>query len=799
LVFGLRSLNDSREQLPRPKTKVQRPTTIVQELTRRRSIGIGLRARVPLAARILAFVLLASGIGFVGVSYYKLRNREKFVPLKKAAELSKDVTGIVEGYEQRVTKDDGGSLLVKASKDITYSDSHHELENVSVAVYPPVGEVPDQISATRAIYQPQTSVISFVGNVRIETKDKLKVATEALSFDQNSEVAQTDSPVSFERENVSGKSLGAVVEQKIRKLELKKDVEITILPRVVNANNKTNASPLSRPVTVKAAHGIFEQEALKLSFSGGATAEQANNIMSGDFLNAVLNQEKRLQKGELRGNSYLRTMEPGRSAEVHATNMDFNLDKDQRLESAIAWEDVRGGTLDSDSDLELSGATSLDIKFQMQAERSLLKEMNALGRSVVTLAAPKSKAGDKRAANKRLTADQVKLSWRTSGRDLEKAEANGNAELFIDPANPSATSEKKTLTAPHFNCDFFESGNLARTCVANSGTKVVIDPVQSNPKRGTRTITSQTMTTIFVRDTQDIERVDALGDAKFNENDRNGIATNASYLAADQTLRLRGGEPTVWDSRGRTKGVELDSDLANQVSYSRGKTATTYYSQEQTNGATPFSKMKSPVYVVSDRAEFHHESGIATYTGNARAWQDENFVRGDKLNLYLNDKTMDASGHVQTALYNSKRRIDGNPTVVPVFATADAMSYSDPNRIVHYEGNVDIKQANDRMTGGVADVYLAKETNDMSKTIAQRNVVLSQPGRKGIGEFVEYTAADEVDVLKGNPARVEDDEKGNTEGARLTLSMRDNKVTADDTRGPLSPGRIRSTHKIKKP
>lgn len=769
----------------------------MQEITRRRSTAIGLRARVPLAARILAFVLLVSGIGFVGVSYYKLRNREKFVPAKKPTELSKDVTGVIEGYEQRVTKTDGGSMLVKASKDITYSDSHHELENVSIALYPPVGEVPDQISATRAIYQPETSIISFLGNVRIETKDKLKVSTEALSFDQNSNVAQTDSPVAFERENVAGKAIGAVVEQKGGKLELKKDVEIVIQPSVTKAEAKS--ASLSRPVTIKAAHGLFDQASLKLSFSGGATAEQANNIMSGDNLNAVLTQEKKMQKAELRGNSYLRTMEPGHSAEVHSTNMDFNLDKDQRLESAFASEDIKARTLDSDSDLALTGATSVALKFQIQAERSLLQEMITSGRSVVTLSAPKSKANDKRAANKRLTADQVKLSWRTSGKDLEKAEASGNAELFIDPANPGSTTERKTLTAPRFDCDFFETGNLARSCVANSGTRAVFDPSQPNPKRGTRTLTSQSMTAVFVRDTQDVDRVDAQGDAKFNENDRNGIAANASYVAAEQMVKLRGGEPTIWDSRGRTKGIELDSDLANQVSYSRGKTATTYYSQEQTNGSTPFSKVKSPVYVVSDRAEFHHESGLATYTGNARAWQDDNFVRGDKLNLYVNDKTMDASGHVQTAIYNSKRRIDGNSTVVPVFATSDSMSYSDPNRIIHYEGNVDIKQGGDRLTSAVADVYLAKETNDMERTVAQRDVVLTQPGRKGTGDWVQYTSADEMAVFKGNPARVEDNEKGTTEGARLTLSMRDSKVTADDSRGPLSPGRVRSTHKIKKP
>ena len=83
-------------------------------------------------------------------------------------------------------------------------------------------------------------------------------------------------------------------------------------------------------------------------------------------------------------------------------------------------------------------------------------------------------------------------------------------------------------------------------------------------------------------------------------------------------------------------------------------------------------------------------------------------------------------------------------TVVPVFASADSMFYSDPDRTIHYEGNVDIKQGTDRLTGGVADIYLAKESNEMQKTVAQQNVVLTQPMRKGTGDWVEYTAADEI-------------------------------------------------------
>ena len=766
----------------------------MQEITRKRAIALGLRARVPMITRVAAFILLMSGLLVVGISYYKLRNTSKFKVASGDPELSKEVTGVIEGYERRITKNDRLWLLVKASRDITFSDDHHELENVNMAVYPPEGETPDQISASRAIYNPKTEVISFAGNVKIETKEKLKVATESLAFDQNSGIAQTDAPVSFERENVSGTSVGAVVEQKSKRLELKKDVQLTIAPGA-----SAKASSRTRPVVIKAAHGTFEQLSMQLAFSGGVTVEQEKDILSGDNLTAFLNEQKRLQKAEIRGNSYMRVMDPGRAAEVHAVNMDFFMDKDQRLERALASNDIKARTLEGDSDVEVTAGNSLDTTFQASGDSSLLKQMVAGGRPVITMSAPKSKANDPRAANKRLTANSVKLIWRITGRDLEKAEASGDAELSIDPVVSTARSERKKLNAYQFDCDFFEAGNLARTCKATGGAKAVLDPMQPSKDRGTRTLTSQDMTTVFLKDTQDIERVDAQGDGKFNENDRNGVAANVSYVAADETVRLRGGDPTVWDSRGRTKATELDSDLRNQVSYARGKTTTTYYSQEQTNGATPFSKTKSPVYIASERGEFRHESGQAIYYGNARAWQDDNYVRGDKLVLYVNDKRMESTGHVQTAIYNAKKTVENNKQVVPVFAAADSMFYSDPDRTIHYEGNVDIKQGADRMTSGVADVYLTKETNEMEKTVAQRNVVLTQPNRKGTGDWAEYTSANEIAILKGNPARVEDIEQGNTEGNRLTLSMKEGKVTADDARGPQSPGRVRSTHKIRKP
>ena len=298
----------------------------MQEISKKRAIAIGWRARAPLVARAGALLVLVAAIIFVAVSYYRLRNNVPFRLKSETPELSKEITGIVEGYEQRLMKGDRLYLWLRAARDITFTDDHHELEQVNLAVYPPVGDKPDQISANKAIWDPKQSVITFLGSVRVETRDALKVNTELLAYDRNNEIAQTDAPISFDRENVSGHSTGAVVFAKSKKLDLKKDVEITVAPEVLNDTKTKPASARSRPVTIRSSQASFEQETMKLNFVGGVTAEQDRDIMSGDNLYGTLNEQKHLQKLEVRGNSYLRSMEEGRSAEVHSADMDFFLD-----------------------------------------------------------------------------------------------------------------------------------------------------------------------------------------------------------------------------------------------------------------------------------------------------------------------------------------------------------------------------------------------------------------------------------------------------------------------------------------
>jgi LPS export ABC transporter protein LptC len=810
----------------------------MQEIRPRKKVsGIGLRAFAPKAVRVAALLVLVAGVGAVVVSYLRLKDRPVFRLRSGPAQLSKEVVGVVENFERRETKPDGRlHVFLRATRDVRFSDGHHELENLHLEVYPDEGDHPDKIASLRTVTNEDITQLLFTGQVQIETRDRLVAQTEAAEYDTKTQVGNITAPVVFSRENVSGRADAATLESQKKQLALRGNVEVTVRPDAEGQPAAPGVVPSVNlrglPVTVKGAQALFEQAALKLSFTGGATAEQGTDLMAGDTLTGFLNEQKRVRFIEARGSAHLRTLNPGRSAEVFAAEMFFHFE-DQKLTSARAVTNVRALTLDADSEAVVNAPASAELHFAVQGERSLLRSMRADGRAVLTLAAPKSKAGDPRAAHKKVTGDTVRLFWRDGGRDLERAEVEGKSELVVEPAHPTPEADRKLLFAERFDADFYEAGNLARHFKASGGEpRAVVEPLQPAPNRQTRTLSAPLMTAQFVRDTQDVERVeardgarfqegertltaremtaafgaqqaldkvDAAGDAKFNERDRNGQSAAMSYTARDEVVRLRGGEPVVWDSRARLKANEIDSDARQKISYGRGRVQTTYYSQEQTGGAAPFRNAKSPVFIASNAAEFQHDARVGIYTGAAKAWQDDNFIRAERITLRDVQKRMDAEGRVESALYNARRKEpSGERVVVPVFATSARMSYSDPERVLHYEEDVDIKQGTERITAGVADVYLMKDTYEAERTVAQRQVVVTQPGRRGLGDWAQYTAADETVVLTGNPARVEDAEKGHSESRRMIVHLRDNSVTSDAGPGKQATGRVRSTHKIKK-
>ncbi|MBA3632159.1 MAG: LPS export ABC transporter periplasmic protein LptC [Acidobacteria bacterium] len=573
----------------------------------------------------------------------------------------------------------------------------------------------------------------------------------------------------------------ALYEKDADKFQLKNGVEIVTVED-------------NQPTTIHSQDAVYEQSNGKIFLSGNAEIMQGNNYLKGDNLTAQLFPNKKLQNAYVRGNAYLKQSTPERTTEVSGNELNAIFGNDQLLQNA----NVVGATntvlipanADEYSKVTLSALNSIKLNFQA----GLLSQMQTEGRTTIMMNAPNNKPD---ASNKKLTADAVKTVLNANGKDLAKAEAVGNAELYIEPLQSAPANYKTTINAPRFDCDFFETGNNARNCSATGKSKVMRMPTIATANRGTQTLAADKLNAAFNQQTQDIQQFDAVGNTKFTELDRNGIANQITFTASDEVVRLRGGEPTIFDSRARAKAGEIDWDTRNEKSFLRGNVSTTYYSQKQTNGATPFSDVSSPVFITAGDANFDHRTEIATYTGNARAWQENNYVRADKLILQQKQGQLYGEGSVQSLLYDAKKKENGKETIVPVFASADKLFYTKDKNLLRYEGNVDIRQGTDRIVAGVASVVL-NDKNEVSNTVAENNVIITQPNRKAVGDYAQYTATDEKVILRGNPARIDDSENGSSQGAQMTVFLREKRVIGESKTEQNNSGRIRTVYKVKK-
>lgn len=550
-----------------------------------------------------------------------------------------------------------------------------------------------------------------------------------------------------------------------------------------------------KPTDIRAAEAVFEQTAHKLALTGDVKILQGSDALAGDTCHAELFSDNKIKSAVLRGNASASQTTVDRTTSVKAPELNAEFNDSRQLRDANAVGQSHAEILPREAvdytKIVVDAARGIGMLFKGEG---LIERMRTDGRTTVNLNAP---TNSPEAANKRLTADGVVTVFQANGKDIRRTEAVGNAELFVEPITAGPANYRTTINAPRFDCDFYDTGNNARICVAGKKARAVRNPTVKTANRGDQILLGIELTANFGQRSNDIESFDATGDAKFTEADRNAIAGRMSFTRSDEVVRLRGGEPTVWDSSARAKAGEIDWDTRNNKTHLRGSVSTTYYSRKQMKDAAPFGSSEKPVFVTSQTAEIDHAAETANYLGNARGWQDSNYVRGDRIFVDQANGKLLAEGGVQSVLYNAKINQKSKESSVPTYAAAKRLTYERDKRVLQYRDSVDIRQGTDRITSGSADVYL-DERNDVSRTVAENNVVITQPSRRASGDWVQYTASDETAIIRGNPAKVSDPESGTSESPQLSFSMRDKRVTSGGaTVKPGTGGRTRTVYKIK--
>jgi lipopolysaccharide export system protein LptA len=180
-------------------------------------------------------------------------------------------------------------------------------------------------------------------------------------------------------------------------------------------------------------------------------------------------------------------------------------------------------------------------------------------------------------------------------------------------------------------------------------------------------------------------------------------------------------------------------------------------------------KQNEPVNVTANRLDYDGVNSRATYTGNARLWQDDTVVQADK--IVLDDKTgnLHATTAVRTVmtLTQNKDKSAGKPGQKSAKANpaeqtttvAEELIYEDDKRRATYTTKAHMNGPDGDVTADKIVLYLTKEGNELERAEADGSVVSRQQSqnRRAFGDHLTYIAARDEYTMVGKPVKVFDD------------------------------------------
>ena len=764
---------------------------------------------------IVGGLLLAILIGFILYAHYRLRHIARDLP----ARLGVNIQQTASGYTYSQSSKGHTLYTIHASKLIEYKKGGNAtLHDVAITLYGPEGSNRvDKIYGSDFTFDPKQQMVKAQGVVSIDLqgfggaghggKDTIHVKTSGLVFNQKTGEADTSEHTEFAFPQASGSAVGAHYNSKTGVLVLDSDVELTSAgPKstVMHAShaevvrNSMQTFLLNPRTEYESGKGSADSAIVGFRDNGSASSINATGHVrvvtkDGAILTArnsltQLNDESQPTNTELTGgvNFLSKTADESMSGSANAAVLTFGehaMLKHATFRNAVSFvdqvfklaNDPRGTASRS------VAASRLDVDFVPGSEgsgskRAIAKRALAAGNASVVLHTVPSK-GPQQATT--IRGDQLLADLTADGKAIRQLNGSGNTEVVELAKDGSTNTSKGDRLAVTFAMGKIPHP-VTRAGKASRSRMEIASAVQDGhviliqqPKQGPGPVLPPTLT---------------------------AWAQHAAYHASDQVLHLTG-NPRLQN------GQSLQMS-ANQIDYQResgdasalGDVKATYTEKPGVGG--PSLGGEGPVHVTSDHALMRHASGASRFFGaggtDARMWQGGNSILAPVLELTREPATLKAYGAAGSSgavvdAYLTSAIGKKQPAEVMRIRSRD-LFYSDADRRGDFRGNVTAQNSDGTIRADDAQVYLmpaakpgvkavvgqqAHKASELERIVATGRVVLTQPGRKGTGEKLVYTAADSRYVLTGtpgNPPRIEDAFKGTTTGSTLIFNSQNDSV-----------------------
>ncbi|MFZ3218365.1 MAG: LPS export ABC transporter periplasmic protein LptC [Candidatus Acidiferrales bacterium] len=749
--------------------------------------------------------------------------------IREARTRGKAPPSIPESVQQQsaefsyVGTDQGRALFtIRASHATQYKDQNRALlQDVWITIYGRAGDRNDNIHTRECNYEPATGDVVCAGDVQIDLAsanpgpgkpaDKaLQVTTRDLSFNRETGEASTSAPVQFRFPEGTGHADGVTYSTQQEVVRLTHNVELDLAP-----SDKAGGLP----ITATGGSMEIRRNDRMVDLDAPATVRQGGRELSADQIAIELDADFRARHVIAQGHPQVRSADARGTSTASAEQFEAFINADGWIERITAAGNVEGTRAGAGGADHFSAA---NVAFTMTPEHNLVREMAATGNV---------KANSRAGAESRSIETESLVATFGPGQRADQQTVQTVSTLAPAVIETKSDAEATTLRAKRFVAKFSPAGRLDH--LQGHGGATVTRRVGSAPPQ---VIKADELTAKFSPDGE-WQTLDEEGDVRFQQADRQASADRANIERTTELIQLDG-SPVLTDAMSRTTAGKVSINQKSGEIRASGGVVSTYFPSAQNSA---MSLGSGPGHISAETLAGSTTSGDVIYSGHARLWQGDSVLEANQIEIWRDDKKMQATGNVVANFPQASAQVQapgfGKPAPVASAATpsgptlwqirAPLLTYWGDTGKAHLEGGVNAESQQGSMQSRTLDVFLtgapakppaangapvpAKparataaagagqpgglgEGRQLDRALALGGVTVRQGDRRGSAEQAEYTAADGKFVLSGGQPTIIDASSDTTTGHSLTFFVANDTILIDSQEG----SRTLTKHRVEK-
>jgi lipopolysaccharide export system protein LptA len=717
---------------------------------------------------------------------------------------------------------------VKASHTTAFKEGGRNLlEDVAIFVYGKSGDRNDTLRTNACDFISNTGQISCAGDVQINLQaaggpqssaHAVRVATSGLTFDRGTGEARTDKPVTFHWPAGDGSALGVSYDSNNGTLRLMRNVQLNL------STSSSDASEIPKPevqnhVRVAGESMTFQRDARIVQMLGSVHAQQDTIELTAEKLQLELDSELQAKRFVASGHPRVRDVSSDGPIALSADEISSNMRTDGSVQFLMASGNAHAtrDTLVGEDAID-AGRIQVDLATQDNVPR-LVRASDG-----VTLTSTNAAFNS---GTRQVVTDALEMHFATStdGGRTRMESVNTLAPARVDWQNVAMVNGKSVpqstrMSGQRMNLKF-NGQNQLQQVLSTGGVevhrKLGDDPEETSASRELVAKFDKNGEWSAIDQTGDVHFHDATytgqGDHAHVDRANNAVTLDGSVLFADASMQTTAQSASVTTGNSgsnllRADGHVMSTDLHASAS-----------------GIANLSQQ--PAHISADHLVADSGKGHAIYSGKARMWQGETVIEAETIELDRPTQVLLAKGNVRgvfpQAGWNPKPRDAASVASLNLTSSKLPATPSKPAAIKPHAGpqlghvrgglltywetesrgrieegaRVDSEQGSiqaERIDLYFSDGGAANSTKQLTRSVANGGVTVSQQDRRGTSDKAEYTASEGKFVLSEGKPTLYSSTGDTTTGRQLTFFFADDRILVDSADG----ARTVTLHQVEK-